>query len=72
MIESKIAYSPDGLQERLKAAIAEAQEWLLGRQATDGHWCAELEGDTILESEYLLYLHYIGKLDPDTLRKAAN
>ena len=72
MIESKIAYSPDGLQERLTTAIAEAQDWLLGRQASDGHWCAELEGDTILESEYLLYLHYIGKLDPVTLRKAAN
>ena len=72
MIESKIAYLPSGLQERLTAAIAEAQGWLLGRQAADGHWCAELEGDTILESEYLLYLHYIGKLDPETLRKAAN
>ena len=72
MIEPKIAYSPSGLQERLKSALAEAQEFLLSRQAADGHWCAELEGDTILESEYLLYLHYIGKLDPETLRKAAN
>lgn len=25
---------------------------LLGQHREDGHWCAELEGDTILESEY--------------------
>jgi len=31
-----------------------AQDQLLEQQADDGHWCAELEGDTILESEYLI------------------
>jgi squalene-hopene/tetraprenyl-beta-curcumene cyclase len=44
----------------------------MDRQAADGHWCAELEGDTILESEYLIYLHYIDKLDSQTLHKTAN
>jgi squalene-hopene/tetraprenyl-beta-curcumene cyclase len=57
---------------RLDAAISAAQEWLLDRQAGDGHWCAELEGDTILGSEYLIYLHFTDKLDPVTIRKAAN
>jgi len=57
---------------RLESAIGAAQDWLLDRQATDGHWCAELEGDTILESEYLIYLHFIDKLDVVTLRKAGN
>jgi squalene-hopene/tetraprenyl-beta-curcumene cyclase len=56
----------------LETAIAGAQEWLLDQQAGDGHWCAELEGDTILESEYLIYLHFIDKLNPETVRKAAN
>ena len=37
--------------------------WLLARQATDGHWRAPLEGDTILESEYLLLLAWAGRLD---------
>ena len=60
------------MTDRLEAAIAGAQEWLLGQQASDGHWCAELEGDTILESEYLLYLHFIDRLDPVIIRKAAN
>ncbi|MCG3148481.1 MAG: Squalene--hopene cyclase [Verrucomicrobiae bacterium] len=71
MVQSKELYSL-GLRDRLAAGIAGAQEWLLERQANDGHWCAELEGDTILESEYLIYLHFIDKLDQETLRKAAN
>ena len=58
--------------ERLEGAIAGAQDWLLGQQASDGHWCAELEGDTILESEYLIYLHFIDRLDPVVIRKIAN
>ncbi len=37
--------------------------WLRGRQAADGHWRAPLEGDTILESEYLLLLAWAGRLD---------
>lgn len=36
---------------------------LLQQQRRDGHWCAELEGDTILESEYVLLLHYLGRGD---------
>ena len=58
--------------DRLEGAIAGAQDWLLGQQASDGHWCAELEGDTILESEYLIYLHFIDRLDPVVIRKIAN
>jgi squalene-hopene/tetraprenyl-beta-curcumene cyclase len=58
--------------DHLEGAIAGAQDWLLGQQASDGHWCAELEGDTILESEYLIYLHFIDRLDPVVIRKIAN
>jgi squalene-hopene/tetraprenyl-beta-curcumene cyclase len=71
MIQAKQAASTQ-LTERLEAAIDRAQDWLLEQQATDGHWCAELEGDTILESEYLIYLHFIDSLEPTRLRKAAN
>ncbi len=56
---------------RLESAIDRSQEWLLSRQKPDGHWCAELEGDTILETEYIIYLHFIERLDDVTLRKAA-
>ena len=60
------------VRTRLEAATATAQDWLMDRQASDGHWCAELEGDTILGSEYLIYLHFIHRLDRKTIRKAAN
>ena len=53
-------------------AIAEAQEWLLDRQNVDGHWCAELEGDTILESEYAIYLHFTDQFDPAKVARLAN
>ena len=71
MIQAKHDFSL-ALGERLEAAIAAAQEWLLIQQAEDGHWCAELEGDTILEAEYLLYLHFTDQLDSVRLSKAAN
>ena len=37
-------------------AIWRTRQWLLAQQNNDGSWCAELEGDTILESETILVL----------------
>ena len=37
----------------------------------DGHWCGELEGDTILESEYILTLHFLGRTGEPRVQKAA-
>ncbi len=71
MIQSNPIPNPD-LEAQLAQAMSSAQDWLLECQAEDGHWCAELEGDTILESEYLIYLHFIDKLEPATVRKCAN
>ena len=34
---------------------------LLARQQPDGHWVGELEGDTILESEFILLLAFLGQ-----------
>lgn len=43
------------LQRReLSTALNRAVEALLSLQRPDGHWCAELQGDSILQSEYLL------------------
>lgn len=46
------------LADRLDHAALRTRDWLLDRQAPDGHWVGELEGDTILESEYILLLAY--------------
>jgi squalene-hopene/tetraprenyl-beta-curcumene cyclase len=48
--------------DRLSTATARTAQWLAERQAADGHWRAPLEGDTILESEYLLILAWGGEL----------
>src|SRR5438445_13804737 len=45
----------------LEAAAAAARRYLLSIQREDGHWCGELEGDTILESEYMLTMHFLGR-----------
>ena len=52
-------------------AIALSRDWLLAAQQPDGHWVAELEGDTILESEYILLLAFLGEHASETARKAA-
>jgi len=55
----------------VRNAVAAAQRYLLSIQAPDGHWCGELEGDTILESEYVLTLHFLGRSGEPRARKAA-
>jgi len=60
-------HSPDAL----KQAILRTRDWLLEQQHADGHWVAELEGDTILESEYILLLAFLGRHTSEVARKAA-
>ena len=50
-ISRKIAWTP---------ALERSTDWLLARQHDEGYWVAELEGDTILESEYVLLLAFLG------------
>jgi squalene-hopene/tetraprenyl-beta-curcumene cyclase len=45
---------------------------LLARQAPDGHWVGELQGDTILESEYILLMAFLGREREECVAKAAN
>src|SRR6516164_2653972 len=52
-------------------AIGRTRRWLLDRQNDDGSWCAELEGDTILESETILMLAFLGREHTTIARRAA-
>jgi squalene-hopene/tetraprenyl-beta-curcumene cyclase len=45
----------------LLRAIDRTSRWLLDRQAVVGYWVGELEGDTILESEFVLLLAFLGR-----------
>jgi squalene-hopene/tetraprenyl-beta-curcumene cyclase len=45
--------------------------WLRDRQAADGHWRGPLEGDSILESEFILILAWAGRLERPDVAGAA-
>jgi len=51
----------DALLQRARRARDGALETLFALQQADGHWCAELEGDSILSSEYLLMKAILGQ-----------
>jgi len=53
-------------------AIQRTCTWLLDHQHEAGYWCGELEGDTILESEYILLLAWLGREQSEVAKKAAN
>ena len=60
LCEPSARFPPSSCSTR---AIARTRGWLLDQQHADGHWVAELEGDTILESEYILLLAFLGQHD---------
>ncbi len=58
--------------ERLEKSIERSANQLLSIQAEQGYWQGELEADTTLESDYIYYLHVLGKADPERIAKLAN
>ena len=68
---SGIDRSVGRLSSDVARAIGVTQEYLLSIQREDGHWCGELEGDTILGSEYILAMHFLGRSGEERIRKAA-
>src|ERR1700719_3159722 len=57
--------------ERLGEAIDRGVNHLLSLQAEEGYWLGELEADTTLESDYVLYLHVLGRADQQRVAKLA-
>jgi squalene-hopene/tetraprenyl-beta-curcumene cyclase len=62
--------SPAHLGSRLSEALDATSRWLVEDQHPDGYWVGELEGDTILESEYVLLLAFLGRVDDPVCVKA--
>lgn len=48
---------------RLSHAIRRSQDYLLSQQHAEGFWVGELEANTTLTSEYVLFRHLIGHVD---------
>ncbi len=44
---------------------------MLSAQSQEGYWWGELEADTTLESDYILYLHILGESDSPKIPKLA-
>ena len=57
---------------RLEQTIERGADHLLSLQAGEGYWLGELEADSTLESDYIYYLHVLGKADPQRVAKLAN
>lgn len=70
-MESSVLTARATASGQLDEAIERASQWLLSQQRDDGHWCGELEGDSILESEYILLLAYLGRERSDDALAAA-
>jgi squalene-hopene/tetraprenyl-beta-curcumene cyclase len=75
--EPRVAPAPVPRQERdwterLEKSIERGANHLLSLQAEQGFWQGELEADTTLESDYIYYLHVLGKADPERVAKLAN
>ena len=48
------------------------EDWLLERQDATGFWCAELEGDSLLASETIMLLRWLGDTEAGLQRRLAN
>ena len=55
----------------VEEALGRAVKWMLSAQSQDGYWWGELEADTTLESDYILYLHILGEPDSPKIPKLA-
>lgn len=56
----------------IEAALDKARAHLLSLQKDDGHWVGELQGDSILESEYILLKWILGQEADPRLPRIAN
>jgi len=67
-----LTYPEFRIEECLPEAVQRATDYLLSLQAPEGYWVGELEADTTLESDYIFFLHVLGKLDNRRAVKLAN
>ena len=60
------------IRDPVETAIERTRDYLLAQQNSEGYWVGELEGDTILESEYILLLAFLGRGQCEQATRAAN
>ncbi|UCG11233.1 MAG: squalene--hopene cyclase [Deltaproteobacteria bacterium] len=55
----------------LELAVSRARAALIRLQASDSHWCFELEADCTIPAEYILMMHYMDEIDEELQTKIA-
>jgi squalene-hopene/tetraprenyl-beta-curcumene cyclase len=60
------------LELRVESGVRKAARHLLSLQAADGYWWGELEADTTLEADHVLFHHILGEGQSEKVRKLAN
>lgn len=63
--------TPDTQSELLDRAVERAAQALLTAQQPAGHWCFPLEADCTIPAEYILMMHYVGRIDEALQAKIA-
>ena len=54
----------------VESAIGRSAEYILSRQHPDGFWCGELEGDSMLEADYIFLHTLLESGNPGRLQRA--
>lgn len=67
----RLSLNVDQLASPVRQAIFKTREWLLSEQHPEGYWVGELEGDTLLESEFILLLAFLGEEDSEVAHQCA-
>ena len=57
---------------QLNTAIQRSKAWFFSQQNDDGHWCAELEGDALLQGEMIILLAFLGQEKSELARRLGN
>src|SRR2546426_10002017 len=71
-LEAPTAHLPHPAgKDRLDSTVEKAASLLRSLQHDDGYWLGELEADTTLESDYIFYLHVLGRFDCKRVTKLA-
>jgi squalene-hopene/tetraprenyl-beta-curcumene cyclase len=70
--EQSAAAPQRSAESHIERAIARGVRWLLSAQNSEGCWWGELEADTTLESDYILFFHVLGRLHSPKVAKLAN
>jgi len=66
--ELKVAVEPE-LKTQVDTTISRVQQYMLGLQKPDGHFCGELTVDITCVADYLTYMHWRGQVDFDIQEK---